>query len=980
MSSEKGKSGLILSSTCARIMVLICLITTAVIIGVGSYFILSKLQDKAQREQYYAITNKIESSTLSATIDKQDALNTGLTVALQYCPNESDWPQCAISFDFYQAILSPLSRVSQTRSITIAPVLQPSDVASFENFAYQFFEDNGHPEFGISPFGKGIFAINSTTGQRYHDTTGITGGGKYQMLMPVFQVTDFPHNQGVLMYNTYSQSSRVKAIDYSMDCIQQGGKSTGNCNSITDIIYLVQDQDVIRPSSLAIVPITAKNSSQVLGIISAVFQWDRVLNLAVNEKVDGIMAVLSDGSISHSFIYDGGQVTWETYGDVHDSKYNGQRVSFAVAPFEGPTQYTITLYPTEKWMNHYNDEVPLVASLVMVGLIAFTSLVFCIYDFVINREAVHKDLVMQTKRQYVRYISHEIRTPLNVVHLGFQVLYTEIKKMREHIKNRSDADFPNNKGMLIVDESTGSSGDAHESTSFSVQNGAPSNASSTYLLDQTEDTLDLVRDIVESLNSAISVLNDLIDYDKIESGTLNLQKEVMPFRNIVETTVSPFLVQARAKNINLKIETQSRKVESDQNISNLFILGDRVKLGQVFRNLVSNALKFTPPGGNVRVETKWAQNDFTGMTESVTRSLNRSLSAASDLSKRSPSWLPYFLWSVFKRKPSKVAAMHKDPLESQYESAGRVVITVTDSGAGMSEKQVKQLFREGVQFNPNDLQAGQGSGLGLWITKGIVDSHGGKLWAASEGEGQGTTFTFSLPIFKLLDPHADVSMSKMEENFPPNQKASKLQTFSAHLTQNSITGHTAEDLEEINPIELTIRTRPAHCFRNLLVTDDSAVNRKMMCRSLQSVGFKCFQAADGRECVDIVDKAMRNEHESIDLVLMDYEMPRMNGPTACAALRAMDCGIPVVGVTGNVLNEDKQLFMEHGAMRVLQKPFSISELEAVLNECEVWLSSVSKQLLFGNSKDDGHRHDNSTSLTPLPSSLRHPSKVNPTLN
>jgi CheY-like chemotaxis protein len=79
-----------------------------------------------------------------------------------------------------------------------------------------------------------------------------------------------------------------------------------------------------------------------------------------------------------------------------------------------------------------------------------------------------------------------------------------------------------------------------------------------------------------------------------------------------------------------------------------------------------------------------------------------------------------------------------------------------------------------------------------------------------------------------------------------------------------------------------------------------------------------------------MSQVMHNEHESIDLVLMDYEMPRMNGPTACAALRAMGCRIPVVGVTGNVLNEDKQLFMEHGAVKVLQKPFSMTELERVL--------------------------------------------------
>jgi CheY-like chemotaxis protein len=119
-------------------------------------------------------------------------------------------------------------------------------------------------------------------------------------------------------------------------------------------------------------------------------------------------------------------------------------------------------------------------------------------------------------------------------------------------------------------------------------------------------------------------------------------------------------------------------------------------------------------------------------------------------------------------------------------------------------------------------------------------------------------------------------------------------------------------------------------FHNVLVTDDSAVNRKMMCRSLTSVGFKCFQAADGQECLDIVKKSLNHEHERIDLILMDFEMPVMNGPTATAAIRGLECDIPVVGVTGNVLHEDKQLFLAHGAVKVLQKPFAMSELEDTL--------------------------------------------------
>ena len=89
--------------------------------------------------------------------------------------------------------------------------------------------------------------------------------------------------------------------------------------------------------------------------------------------------------------------------------------------------------------------------------------------------------------------------------------------------------------------------------------------------------------------------------------------------------------------------------------------------------------------------------------------------------------------------------------EAKYELRGTLEVTVTDSGAGMSKDQVAQLFRDGVQFNVNQLQAGNGSGLGLYIAKGIVEQHGGKLSAASEGLGFGTTFTMTLPLYYIPD-------------------------------------------------------------------------------------------------------------------------------------------------------------------------------------------------------------------------------------
>ena len=88
------------------------------------------------------------------------------------------------------------------------------------------------------------------------------------------------------------------------------------------------------------------------------------------------------------------------------------------------------------------------------------------------------------------------------------------------------------------------------------------------------------------------------------------------------------------------------------------------------------------------------------------------------------------------------------PLFQTMAQAGTVRIAVKDSGAGLSPQQLEQICAEGVQFNANELQAGQGSGLGLFISKGIVEQHGGKLTVTSEGLGKGVTFTVQVSMFK----------------------------------------------------------------------------------------------------------------------------------------------------------------------------------------------------------------------------------------
>jgi CheY-like chemotaxis protein len=240
----------------------------------------------------------------------------------------------------------------------------------------------------------------------------------------------------------------------------------------------------------------------------------------------------------------------------------------------------------------------------------------------------------------------------------------------------------------------------------------------------------------------------------------------------------------------------------------------------------------------------------------------------------------------------------------RYAQSGQLQVTVTDTGAGLSEDQLGQLFADGVQFNVNLLQAGQGSGLGLYIAKGIVEQHRGTLVAASGGLRQGTAFTVTLPLYHVPDSALPRSLAHHQNHIPT--KTDMVSTENGAMT--------------------TLRDGPLR----ILVVDDAVTNRKMLIRLLQRRGHDCDQAEDGHVAVQKVTEALK-DGTPYDTILMDYEMPVMNGPTASKEIRALGCDAFIVGVTGNVLPEDIDHFRRCGANAVFPKPFHIGALE------EIWV-------------------------------------------
>ena len=331
---------------------------------------------------------------------------------------------------------------------------------------------------------------------------------------------------------------------------------------------------------------------------------------------------------------------------------------------------------------------------------------------------------------------------------------------------------------------------------------------------------ELLSEIQDSTDVALTVLNDLLNYDKIEMGNLRIEVRKVAIWKMVQNVVNSFALDAKTRKVKLSISCDVDNVHNSAErtllLSHLFVNGDVIRLGQVVRNLVSNAVKFSLEGNYVIVAVKWVEH---GLPSAVVPPLDQN-----------------------------DGTLHMS--ESDYNTANRmgsILISIHDTGPGISFDNQKKLFEQGRQFNVNQLQSGGGSGLGLFISKGIVELHHGKIWAESqtEGEGKGSTFFVELPV--LHRPMSDAD--------DPN---------------TSLGSSSSTSGRQLSSYVLTEKDERKSC--KILVVDDSLPNRKMLTKLLSTRGYSCVTASDGKECVDII--LGPNGHE-FDCILLDNHMPEV---------------------------------------------------------------------------------------------------------
>lgn len=333
---------------------------------------------------------------------------------------------------------------------------------------------------------------------------------------------------------------------------------------------------------------------------------------------------------------------------------------------------------------------------------------------------------------------------------------------------------------------------------------------------QDDNNQHLVAKALFSTNSLLRILNDILDYSKIEAQQIELENIDFSIKAVVESVISDLHAIAKNKGIYLQFEM-------DDKCSTAWI-GDPVRIRQIIMNLLSNAVKFTDVGG--------------------------------------------------------VVITIREKLE---EDKSQLVIDVTDSGIGMSPKAVSELFERFTQADTSITRKFGGTGIGMSITQSLISLMDGDIRVVST-EGKGTKFLVKLPL-----DHSQVDI------------------------ENSI----AERVE--------IKA-PALHGKQILLAEDNAINQEIVKSMLDVTHATLYFAENGEIATEMFTEI------SPDLILMDIQMPVLDGKQACKAIRQVNTSVPIIALTANVMVEDIKDYEACGFSAHLGKPFDIKDLYAVLTK------------------------------------------------
>lgn len=336
-------------------------------------------------------------------------------------------------------------------------------------------------------------------------------------------------------------------------------------------------------------------------------------------------------------------------------------------------------------------------------------------------------------------------------------------------------------------------------------------------------SLDYIKKIRVSSDILLTIINQVLEMARIESGKITLSSESVNIREMVEAMNTVFESSLTKKSLEYQC---SLNVVHDQ------ILCDKTKMEEIILNVVSNSIKYTNPHGKITVSI--------------------------------------------------------DELDSEDEKNANYKVVVEDNGIGMSQDYLPHIFEEFSREHTSTETRVAGTGLGLPIVKSLVDRMGGTIEVESE-EGKGTRFImkFSFPV--SLENQV---REKEKQNIP------------------DIT----EKLEG----------------KRILLAEDNELNAEIAETVLEETGIKVKHVEDGIQCIEELKKMPEKYY---DVILMDVQMPNMDGYTATQRIRDLDdsrAEIPIIAMTANAYDEDRRKAQEAGMDGFLAKPLDVDEMMRLL--------------------------------------------------
>ena len=480
-------------------------------------------------------------------------------------------------------------------------------------------------------------------------------------------------------------------------------------------------------------------------------------------------------------------------------------------------------------------------------------------------------------------------------------------------------------------------------------------------IDDKKRVRDYLGKILSSSNHLLSLINDILDMSRIESGKIHLEETEVSLSDVLHDLKTIISGQIYAKQLDLYMDAMD--------VTNEDVYCDKTRLNQVLLNLLSNAVKFTPAGGTISVRLK----QFPGTVK----------------------------------------------------DSGLYEIRVKDNGIGMSAEFVKKIFSPFERERTSTVSRTQGTGLGMAITKNIVDMMGGTIEVQTE-QGKGTEFIVRLPFRIQFKQHHTEKIAELEglkalvvdDDFNTCDSVTKMLVRIGMRSEWTLSGKEAVlrarqsmelgeafhayiidwRLPDMNGIEVTRQIRSlgddtpiiiltayewsdievearaagvtAFCakpmfmsdirdtlmiaigqmqaetedtrplasgsdFRGrcILLVEDNELNSEITVEILNGYGCQVDTAVNGAEAVKKIKNSKPGDY---DLVLMDVQMPVMNGYEAARQIRALNdpalAGITILAMTANAFDEDKKKALECGMDGFLTKPIVIDELIGVLQK------------------------------------------------